>query len=303
MANVTLSVANTGGFIPTIWAQEALNVLRAYIRLAKLISRDSDYEAGWLGQTLNIPYPGTFTAQDKAANTVATLQTPSGGATIPVTLNKHKTVDFIVEDFANAQANMNLMLRYVQPAAIALAEAVENDIFALYSSMTQTVGTSGTDLTAATLRSAKKKMDDNKIPSGPRAAVISTKDEIALMGDSSLQQYFAYARPEVIQNGGIGTLYGFDIYPSQLVPVVAGTPNSTKNLFFHPQQMILATRPFRDPPQNSGVQTASIQDEESGLVLRIMYQYSMDYRGVHVGLDILYGTALVRDVAGLIALS
>ena len=28
-----------------------------------------DFEPGWVGKTLNIPYPGTFTAQDKAADT------------------------------------------------------------------------------------------------------------------------------------------------------------------------------------------------------------------------------------------
>ncbi len=304
MANITQTIADTSGFIPQAWAQRALDVLRENIVLTRRVARDFDYEPGWKGKTLNIPYPGTFTAQDKASDTAATVQTPTGGATLSVTLSKHKYVDFIVEDFAQAQANVNLMDRYVRPAAIAIGNAVENDLFALYPSLTgASVGVSGTDISAAEIRSARKNLNDAKAPMADRTLVVSDKDEIALLGDSTLQNYFAFAKSQAIAEGSIGRLFGFDVFVSQLVPVVAGTPNSTKNLAFYRDAMMLATRPFVDPPAGSGVQVTSIVDAETGLALRVLYQYSMGDRGCRVGFDILYGVVAARPSLGLVALA
>lgn len=303
MANITTTIADTAGFIPQVWAQRALDVLKANMVLARLVTRDSDFEPGFVGKTLNIPYPGKFTAQDKAADTALTPQAPTGGATVSVTLNKHKAVDFLVEDVARAQARPDLLDRYIRPAALAIAEAVETDLFALYSGLSGSVGTSGTDLTAATVRAARKALNDNKVPQDSRYLVISPKDEIALLGDSGLANYFAFARAQGVAEGSLGRLYGFDVYMSQMVPVVTGTPNSTKNLAFHREAFILATRPFMDPPQATGVQAATVSDPDTGLIIRVLYTYDIAYRGVRVGLDILYGVAELRDAAGIVVLS
>ncbi|NPV85996.1 MAG: hypothetical protein HPY45_08320 [Anaerolineae bacterium] len=154
MANITTTTA--AAFIPEIWAQKALEVLRSNVVLAKLVTKDTDVATFQVGDVLHIPYPGTFTAQDKSANTAVTLQTPSGGADLSVTLNKHKEVSFLIEDPARAQANQDLMDRYINSAVPAIAEAIENDLFALYAGLSGSVGTSGTDITAATIRSARK---------------------------------------------------------------------------------------------------------------------------------------------------
>ena len=116
----------------------ALGVLRNNIVLANLVTKDSEWEPGWVGQQLNIPYPGTFTASKKAANSVANVSVPSGGTSFPITLNNFAYVDFIVEDAARAQANSELMDRYVGPAAIALAEQVESDLMNVISPATYT---------------------------------------------------------------------------------------------------------------------------------------------------------------------
>lgn len=303
MANITRAVADTGGFIPQVWAQRALDILRSNIVLARLVAKDADFEAGWKGKTLNIPYPGTFTAQDKAADGTANVQTPTGGATVSLTLNKHKYVDFTVEDVARAQSSTELLDRYVTPAAVAIAEVVEDDLFALYAGLSGSVGTTGTDITAATIRATRKKLNDNKVSTSGRFMVVSSKDEISLLGDSALAAFFAQQRAEAVAEGSVGKLYGFDTYMSQRVPVVAGSPDSTKNIAGTKDAFILATRPFQDPPANSGVQVATIKDDASGLIIRVMHQYSMDARGVRVGFDILYGVSELRDPCGVVVLS
>ena len=301
MPNITRTIADTAGFIPAIWAQRALDVLRSNIVLARLVARDTDYEPAQRGKSLTIPYPGTFTAQDKAADTAAAVSVPAGGNSVTVNLNKHKYVDFIVEDFARVQANGELLDRYVQPAAIALAEALESDLFALYSGLPAGGGTSGTDLTAATIRGARKILNDAKVPQAGRAIVMSTKDEVALLGDSNLAAYFANSRPEGIAEGSIGSLFGFDLFVSQLVPTTGSAPVSTKNIAATREAMILATRPLDEPM--AGVESSTVVDEASGLAIRVMRQYDMSARGHRVGFDILYGVSVLRSASGAVVLS
>ena len=305
MANITNTTATP--FIPEIWANTALEVLRNNIVLAPLVTKDTDITGAFsVGSKLHIPYPGTFVANDKAANTAVTKQTPTSTDTT-VTLNKHKEVSFVIEDFARAQANPIAMQAYMAAAIPALAEQVETDLFALYSSFSTTpIGTSGTDLAASVLRTANKTFTDKKIPRGNRHLVISTKDTASLLGDSSLQSFFAFnngARGDIEAGLVSSDLYGLQVHESQLVPVVAGTPNSTKNLAFDPGAAILASRRLPDAPVGTGVAQASVTDPRSGLVLRVSLSYNADNLGVQCTTDILYGVAKLRDEKAFVVLS
>lgn len=303
--DITRTIAESAGFIPQVWAQTALEVLRANIVLAMIVARDTDFEPQPQGKTLTIPFPGAFTASKKAEGSNTTTQTPTGGTSVSVTLSELAYVDFIVQDWATVQATPHLLMRYVEPAAVALAEQIETDLFTLYSSLTGgSVGTSGTDLTPAVLRTARKTLNDAKAPQSNRYIIFSTKDEIALLGHADLQNYFAFSKPENIEKGSLGPpIYGFVPFMSQKVPVVTGTPNSTKNLAIHKNAMLLATRPLNNPEQDSGVQATTIVDEMSGIAIRVLKQYDMNARGHRIGFDVLYGFTALRPTLGVVALS
>jgi hypothetical protein len=289
MANITATTADA--FIPEIWANSALEVLRNNTVLAGIVTKDTDVAAFGVGDVLHVPYPGSFSVNDKAAGSNVTTQTPTGTDTT-VTLNKHKEVSFIVEDFARAVANQDIMARYVEAATIALAEQIETDLAALVASATTSVGTTATDITAATIRAARKALNDAKAPQAGRALVVSPKDEIALLGDSALATYFAYAQTGALQNGQIGRLYGFDIFMSQLVNKVSTT---THNPAFSPGAIILAMRGLPDAPAGSGAVSASLRDPQSGLVIRSTVSYNPSALGAQVTLDALYGVKILRD--------
>jgi len=299
MANVTVTSAQY--FIPEIWAQRALQVLRSNIVLAKLVTKDTDVAAFQVGDVLHIPAVGAMSANLKSANSGVTLQVPTDSEAT-VTLNKHYEASFLVEDPVRAQANQSVMDRYINSAVMALAEQIETHLFALYSGFSQSAGTSGANLDTSAILAARKKLNDSKVPQMDRHLVISTKDEIALLADSDLSNYFAYNRVG-IPDGAIGRLYGFTLWTSQLVPVVSGSPDSTKNLAFHPEAMILAMRGLPDPPDGSGAKAATIRDPESGLVLRVLQAYNPTYLGVQVTIDVLYGVAEMRDACGVVVLS
>ena len=293
MADITTT--SSAAFIPQIWANTALEILRNKVVLAKLVTRDTDLAAfQQVGDTLNIPYPGAMVANDKAANGNVTLQVPTS-TTTTLTLNKHKEASFILEDRANAVVNQDVISRYLDASVIAIAEQIETDLFATAITATNTVGTYGTDLSAATIRSARKLLNDNKAPQDGRALIVSDKDEIALLGDTNLQNYFAWSQTQGLREGSIGRLYGFDVYQSQLVPATGSAPLNTKNIAMAPGAILLAMRSLPPVEAGTGALSAVATDPVSGLAVRVTRAYNANVLGSQVTVDVLYGTAMLRQ--------
>lgn len=300
-ANIDRNTARTSGFIPQVWAQKALDVLRANIVLLSMIARDVDYVPVPQGETVNIPYPGTFTARKKTEGTPATTQRPVGGATVPVTLSELAYVDFVVSDFARVQASSELLDRYVTPAAIAIAEQVETDLFSVYPTFTGgTVDATATGVDEAAIMAAASLLDEAKCPQTDRALVVSSRDKYRVLSDPALKTYFAFQRPEAIQKGEIGEAYNFRTLSSQLVPKVGTSPVVNKNLALHKSAMIIALRGLPEPEPGSGVDAQTIVDEDSGLAIRVMRAYDIAERGHRITLDVLYGYRQLRPELGVL---
>jgi hypothetical protein len=302
MADIVTSTAQTAGFLPQLWANRALDVLRSQIVLAKIVARDSDFNVvGYRGQSVTVPYPGEFTATDKSENTPVTPATTSNGNSVTVTLDHHKIVPFAVEDFAAAQANLSLMDRYLQPATVAIAEQLETDLWTTASSVTGgPVGSYGTDIDASVVRDAVLTLNQNKAPQSGRSLVVSPKDHIALIGDTNLSTYWAFSQPQAIENGYLGRLYGLDVYMSQLAPV---SGSDTTNLALHTNAVLLMIRPFAPIDPGQGVMSAQANDPDSGLSIRVSTQYSINDVAVRCNLDILYGSTVLRANQGVIVKS
>ena len=291
----TIDVTQADIFIPEIWAQTALPILRNNIVLAPRVYRDTDVAAFTVGDILHIPYPGTLAASAKAAGTAYTLAQPSGAADLTVTLNKYYAVSFIVEDVVRATANQDLIAVYSEASAIALATQLENDLWVTAVTASHSVGTYGTDASATLVRSAAKALTDQLCPVDGRTLVISTKDKQALLGDSGLTSYFAFSQSQAISEGSLGRVYGFDVFESQLAPTVAATPLDTKGVAFRRDSMILAMRGLPDPPAGTGAVAATVRDPLSGIVMRVVMAYDATYGGVRVTLELLYGTSVIQD--------
>lgn len=299
MANITTTTA--ANVIPEVWSNTALGALRDNIVLAKRITRDTDIDAAASeGDTVHVSVPGTFTANDKTANANVTLQAPTD-ARLSIVLDKHKEVSFLVEDPARMQSKPAVLQARIRNALIPLANAIEDSLFALWAGFTDTEGTSGSDITRATVIAAKRDLDDNNAPSVGRWGVMSAKDEVALLTDTNLANYFANTNPESIREGSIGRLYGFDLFMSHRVPVVAGAPNSTKNLFGTPEAMVLAMRPM--PTDAPNADQSTVIDPDSGLAIRQTISYNVNALGWQFTYDVLWGVSEYRDECATVVLS
>jgi hypothetical protein len=302
----TIDVTQASDFIPEIWANTALPILRSNIVLTPRVYSDSDVATFGVGDILNVPYPGTLTAYAKSAGTAYTLSQPTGEDTVVVTLDKQYAVSFIVEDVVRAQANQDLMRVYSQAAAISLAEQIETDGFACAVAATHEIGAAATDLDFADILNAWKTLTDYKCPPGDRFLAVSTKDLVALIGDSDIQAWAAFSRGNAVVGDptNLGSLGGFqEVLASQLVPAPAATPLITKNVAWRRDGIICAFRGLPEPPAGSGAVGANVRDPESGVVLRTVMAYDASVGGVRVTFEVLYGWKILEEAKVLLVKS
>jgi hypothetical protein len=279
---------SASAWIPQVWAQEILSHLRNAIVLAKLVNKDYSSQVASEGNQVNVPVPVNLTAQDipyTSGDNAINLQT------VPVRLNRWKGVPIRVTDLALAQSRPDILAHLTRAAAIALAEAIEQDLFALYTAASSSVGTAGTDVTPATVVAARQKLIENKVPASERKfLVLSPKDYAALLTSPNVAYAFNYGGPDAIRQGQVPTIYGMEVYESQLVPVADGT---TYNLALARDALVLVTRPLPAPDAN--VRSAVVTDDESGLAFRMTLTYETTPAPAHkLNIDLLYGVAALR---------
>ncbi len=279
--------------IATLIAADSLGYLQANTVLANLVSRDWDDEFARKGQTVQIPFTGTLSVNDKAEGGVVTLQQPAD-TKATVTLNKHKEVSFLIEDFARTLATPDYLNAYTGDAMMMLAEQIDGDIAALYSGFSQTLDASGANgpLDESDFREARRQLNSARAPLGDRYAVLSEDAEYDFLG---IEEAINVAYRQSLGGGALASAYagdfmGFRTFMDQQIAVTGGV---YKNLAFHKRAAVLAMRPLVPAP--AGVPILQKVMNEGGIGLRVTMSYNADYLGVQTTIDVLYGVAELRD--------
>lgn len=292
MANITST--KLAANIATIMAAEALGYLKANTVLARLVNRDWDDEIQTHGQTVTIPFTGSLTVYDKTENAATTKQTPTA-TSVNVTLNKHKHVTFIIEDFARALARADWVTAYARDAMAKIAEQIDSDIGALYSGLSQTIdATAG--LAESHFRNARRLLNAAKSPNTQRYAVLHEDADYEALGiERIVNRDYAETLGKLAADSFTGKFMGFDLFMSQNVPTSGG---QAKNLFFQRDALVLASRPL--PPAPAGLGVGQSVMNEDGIGLRVTVSFDDDYLGLKVTIDVLYGVAELRDDHGVV---
>lgn len=293
MTENVLNNTTNAVFIPTIVAQEALGRLKSYLNVARRVSRDSDYTTASFGQTIQVPVRGTVSANDKTAGNVFTKQNPTA-TNVEVTLNKHKEVTFTIDDVTKVLENQNVINGYGEDGAIAIAEAIESDIFALHPSISSTVTFDDASATSVdtSMLNIRKWFTDQKVPmTEQKFMVVGPTVYNDLLSTDKFSRYDARGNGEQITNGRLLNAYGFEIFESQLVPT-SGSPVAYHNLAFTRNGLVLASRPL-PRPEGFGGRYAVINDADLGLSMRTLFWYNADIGAHQLTIDVLYGTAIL----------
>lgn len=289
-----ITVTEVADVIPTIVAAQTLGALRSNLVLANIINRDYDEEVARYGQTVQIGRRGAVVANDKAANTDVTKQTPSA-TNLQVTLDKHKEVTIAEEDIAIMFARPDMIAGYAEDAAIVLAEAIEKDIAALHAGYSTTPIDALTGLGEDDFREGGRLLNAAKAPQTNRWAVLHEDAYKEAQGIDKLvhRDYQGDAALQAIQLGFLGFLGGFNVVLSQ--NIVTAT-SECKNLFLHRDAAVLATRPMRLTDKPGVMQT---YQTENGISLRVTMSYDANALADQMTIDVLYGVAEMRDEFGL----
>lgn len=289
MASGNITVTTADNFIPELWSPDCRVATESNLVMAKLVNRQFEGLISEYGDTVHVGDISNLSATAKAADTDVTFETITESK-FDLVINKHYYAAFKLEDIVKIQSRVDLRSKYGEKVGYALAKQVDSDLLALYSGLSQTVGSGGVDITDANLRTAIQYLDDADAPSGERSLVIKPSQMGVLLGLdhfvlASSVGYQAASSPIVtgrLQGGSFdpsqvkgyfGQAYGVGIYVSTNVATSGTSPVSTHNLLFHRDAFALA-----------------MQEE-----IRTQAAYNIRSLATEVVADVLYGVGEFRD--------
>lgn len=223
MANTTLTAS--------IIAKEAVMILENELVAAKKVFRGyqeefaKDVNGYKVGDTITIRKPTDFTVRDGA---VMSAQDVTEGS-LTLSVNKRKGIDF---SFSSSDLTLKigeLSERVIKPAMVQLANQIDSDVLALYSSVPNWVGTPGQTINSfSDFYKGPERLNEYAVPMGERCAILSPADEAGMVG-AQTALYIQNAANEAYRKGSLGMVGGVDTYMSQNVPthtvgVATGTP-------------------------------------------------------------------------------
>lgn len=210
---------------PSIIAKVALANLENNLVMGNKVYRDYSREYVKVGDTISVRRPVQFSAIDGA---VAVNQDVIEGK-FPLVMNKRKHVswNFNTQDLTLDIQEYNA--RYIQPAAISLANQIDFDLTGLALNCWNWVGTPGQTINSfSDFALGPQRLDNTAVPQSMRNAVMSPNDTWGMLGSQT-----ALFSPQLIgsayTSGDLGNIGGVSTAMDQnirnyTVGAYAGTP-------------------------------------------------------------------------------
>jgi hypothetical protein len=163
---------------------------------------------------LDVPLFNELAAQDVSESAAMTAQVINPSAA-QLSLDQHKAIPFSITRRAGTQSKVALVPEALRNGARTLAAAVDDFMFGLIDAGTATAGPDHRQaLTADPLADivlAKRLLDEANVPRGNRYLAASPGFCQALLGTSNIIRAQDYGSSQPIQNGYVGSVYGFMI--------------------------------------------------------------------------------------------
>lgn len=295
-SNVILTNADTAGFVPEIWSDEIFAAKKQAIVVSSLVRKIN--VKGKKGNAVNLPVPARGAASSKSANTIVTTITESGND-VQISLTAHWEYSRLIEDTVTVQANSGLRKFYTDDAGYALANAVDDDLFAAAQTLNSgaanntnytgaVIGGDGTTafvaansnmsaITDAGIRRIIQYLDDNNFPMNDRFFVIPPVGRRVMMGLARFTEQAFSGDGKAILNGKLGQVYGVSVHVTSNCPTPSTATNSRIGLLAHKDAIVLA--------------------EVMGP--RVQTQYKQEYLATLLTADTIWGSGEVYDAGGL----
>jgi hypothetical protein len=190
----------------------------------------------------------------------------------------------------------------MQPAVVAIAERIESDILSLYSqfSSNAAVGTAGIALTEASVDQAETALFQAKVPAvASKYLVVDPVSYSAMRQIPRFSEYYSAgdAGLRALVDGAVGKIKDFFVFRSQLVQKTGSGPVNTHNLAFARDAIGLVIRRLPQPLPGTGA--IAEYAEMGNFGIRVVMSYQPNTLAHQFTVDVLYGTAVLRNSFGV----
>lgn len=330
------TITTAANFIPELWEDDVIATYKLKTVMANLVKKMN--HKGRKGDTFHIPNPARGEASVKAANTQVTLVTDTAG-TIPVLIDKHYEYSVMYEDLAELQALASMRPFYTDDAGFALAKRIDRELHKRMAYLqagsvagatnlfetakiggdgsTNFSGASsgnGTALTDVGLRAAIQLLEDQDVNSSELSLVIPPVEAKVLRGIPRFSEQAFVGDGNVIKTGRLGNVYGVEIFTSTNCPWVhCNSVTNTQSVTFsstaptgtaYTDEFGFAVNWTAGTPTDTKYRICSLLHKDALVLVeqqgvRVQQQYKQEYLGTLVTADSVFGTAELRDYAGV----
>lgn len=214
-------------FIPEIWAQESLMILENNMVASNLVHRAFENEVAEYGDVVNTRRPQIFTGKRKTDADNVTIQ-DANATNVPVPLNQHVHVSFMIKDGQQSKGFKNLVNEYLRPAVLAMAETIDQIVLTqAYRFRGINAGKLGTAVDKAAVIAAREAMNSAKVPMSGRNMIVTPGVEGDLLNIADFVNAEKVGDDgTALREGSVGRKFGFDFYMCQQTPQIS-VGNST----------------------------------------------------------------------------
>lgn len=203
-----------GNYNEHFFAQEALIQLEEVLGMASRVHRDFDGATKKKGNTIQIRRPGTFVAANAPAT--ATDLTPDD---VDITLDQWKEVKFKLSDKELSLNSDRVISDHIRPAAVALANQIDQTLAALYLDIPWISPMSATPA-LADITAMHNVMFGNKVPQndGLLHLMIDGSTQVAFLNALSAAGQQSNTQDPALRRASMGELFGFETWANQNTP-------------------------------------------------------------------------------------
>jgi len=208
----------TANFIPEVWSKKLLKIFDKHTVMGNLVNRDFEGDIQQAGDTVHVRTFGNITINNYTRNATINFQ----ALTDPMQdmlIDQQKYFAFRVDDLDKAQMDTNIMEGYTSRAAMAIRDVIDSHLFS-HTADVDTGNIIGSDVSPITLTPSNiysyivdlgQKLDDANNPAEGRFLVITPKFKAMLLKSPEFIRATSLG-DEVVANGKIGTIAGFEVY-------------------------------------------------------------------------------------------
>jgi hypothetical protein len=279
----------TLNFNDSIYAQDVLNAFVATLAPLRAFSRDLSGATAAVGNAVYVPRIDAVTA-----TTFNQSYTGTGGTvnTITVSLDKHRIQTIDLTDVQQLNSSAAKIENFARQQGQALAKIVLQDIWSVITTTNfgaAVVTTAASNWSKTQVRALRKQLSQSNVDLSQVSLVLDTETHDALLGDSTINQAYAYGGAEAIREGRIPRLMGFNVYESNVIPL-----NSISLTAFacHPDAIAVAMRNINTVVPDGVYQgLETLTDPASGISMGYRRYYDGGTGKVYASVECLFGYA------------